>query len=449
MKKTFAMLLLMCGLFAFTACSSDDSAENPVTNVVVANSAKVGSEVIINGSGFTTQGVSLYLKSASGEETNTAATFTSTGAKFNVPYTLAEGTYSVVVKQNSDEWTLGTISLTAPDSPVSAVSLPDNMFIGQEVTIGGAGFAEGDKIVLAMVDKTKSTASVAYDATLDITVTADGAKVTLPATLEETTYAIGLSRGSYVWTLGLADLTKERQIESITISDMMFNYIIGTGDATLNFTYNADGSLASVSSETGLTWNFTYDGNKVTTTSPFTDAPIEFTLDDQKRVATSTAPDAYDETEKYNNWAYSADNFLSSITNQGKSYMGANVTAVIENSLTTSLDWGGVMKFNYGSDAIKSIPNNIDVMALVNFASKLMAKEDGIVGVILNAGHVNYSSKIPTSISMEGMDETGATTWTDLAVTAKMESNVMTIDVPANAASGFYGNTFVVTYKVK
>lgn len=53
MKKLISMMLMLCAIITFSACSSDDDGpSNPVSNAVVPTSAKIGAEVTVQGSGF-------------------------------------------------------------------------------------------------------------------------------------------------------------------------------------------------------------------------------------------------------------------------------------------------------------------------------------------------------------------------------------------------------------
>ena len=56
MKKIWFMMLMMCAVGAFMACSSDEdenAQSNPVSGVSVPATGKIGNEVIIRGTGFT------------------------------------------------------------------------------------------------------------------------------------------------------------------------------------------------------------------------------------------------------------------------------------------------------------------------------------------------------------------------------------------------------------
>lgn len=206
MKKMISMMLMLCAIITFSACSSDDDGpSNPVSNQVVPSSAKIGSEVTVQGNGFAS-GQTIYLQPEQGAEVNANAKMTSNGATFTIPYTMTPGKVNVVLKVANDSFTLGSMNLLAADNPISTLSLPADMAIGQEVTIAGIGFAQGDKIVVG-------------DKTIDATVTTDGAKFTVPADLADGEYAVSLVRGNSTWELGKVYAYQQRQVESITITD--------------------------------------------------------------------------------------------------------------------------------------------------------------------------------------------------------------------------------------
>lgn len=132
------------------------------------------------------------------------------------------------------------------------------MAIGQEVTIAGIGFAQGDKIVVG-------------DKTIDATIAADGVKFSVPADLADGEYAVSLVRGNSTWELGKVYAYQQRQVESITITDnaflTMYAPMLGLeeGKLILNFAYNEDGSLKAISSNGAVEWAFEYSGKTITT----------------------------------------------------------------------------------------------------------------------------------------------------------------------------------------
>lgn len=275
MKKLISMMLMLCAFITFSACSSDDDGPtNPVSNAVVPTSAKIGAEVTVQGSGFAA-GQTLYLQPEQGIEVNTNAKMTSNGATFTIPYTMTAGKVNVVLKTGNDSWTLGSMTLLAADNPISTLSLPGEMGIGEEVTLTGIGFAQGDKIVVG-------------DKKLETTVTADGVKVTIPADLAEGEYAVYLVRSNASWELGKVTVFQPKRIKSIYFENALLG-IIGAENTTMNFTYNADGTIAEITSPEGLSWKFTYEGNVVKTTSPLSDIPLEFTFENGKIVKSTAA----------------------------------------------------------------------------------------------------------------------------------------------------------------
>ena len=284
MKKLISMMLMLCAIITFSACSSDDDGpSNPVSNQVVPSSAKIGSEVTVQGNGFAS-GQTIYLQPEQGAEVNANAKMTSNGATFTIPYTMTPGKVNVVLKVANDSFTLGSMNLLAADNPISTLSLPADMAIGQEVTIAGIGFAQGDKIVVG-------------DKTIDATVTTDGVKFTVPADLAEGEYAVSLVRGNSTWELGKVYAYQQRQVESITITDNamlnMYAPMLGLeeGKLVVNFAYNEDGSLKGISSNGGVEWAFEYSGKTITTMSLFSGVPFTYTIDNQGRIIGSTGYD--------------------------------------------------------------------------------------------------------------------------------------------------------------
>lgn len=305
MKKLISMMLMLCAIITFSACSSDDDGpSNPVSNQVVPSSAKIGSEVTIQGNGFAS-GQTIYLQPEQGAEVNANAKMTSNGATFTIPYTLTPGKVNVVLKVANDSFTLGSMNLLAADNPISTLSLPAEMGLGQEVTLAGIGFAQGDKIVVG-------------DKTIDATIAADGVKFTVPADLAEGEYAVSLVRGNSTWELGKVYAYQQRQVESITITDNMFLTMMASkfglteeGVLTLNMAYNADGSLQKITSNGNLSWDFNYNGKTVTVDG------YTYTLDDQGRIVSSTAMDMQTGEDVTYTWSYDANGYLVSVKKNG------------------------------------------------------------------------------------------------------------------------------------
>lgn len=443
MKKLISMMLMLCAIITFSACSSDDDGpSNPVSNANVPTSAKIGAEVTIQGNGFAS-GQTLYLQPEQGTEVNTNAKMTSNGATFTIPYTLTPGKVNVVLKVANDSFTLGSMNLLAADNPISTLSLPSEMGLGQEVTLAGIGFAQGDKIVVG-------------DKTIDATVTADGVKFTVPADLAEGEYAVSLVRGSASWELGKVYAFQQRQIESITITDnamlKMYAPMLGLEDGTLtvNFAYNEDGSLKGISSNGGVEWAFDYSGKTITTMSLFSGAPFTYTLDDQGRIIGSTGYDMYGEDVAYT-WNYDANGYLVSVKKNGaadnddanllNTYTDGNLSAYtmsLANGLTTD-------------KSIRTCPNTVEPLYLLNAFGWMQTREDLFLGFLLNR-NVKVSTYVPSQLIAAELDENGAETTVTAGIESSFANNTLTMQTTGNVISGaqsIYSNKVVVTYKKK
>ena len=440
MKKLISMMLMLCAIITFSACSSDDDGpSNPVSNQVVPSSAKIGSEVTIQGNGFAS-GQTIYLQPEQGAEVNANAKMTSNGATFTIPYTMTPGKVNVVLKVANDSFTLGSMNLLAADNPISTLSLPAEMGLGQEVTLAGIGFAQGDKIVVG-------------DKTIDATVTTDGVKFTVPADLAEGEYAVSLVRGNSTWELGKVYAYQQRQVESITITDNMFLTMMASklglteeGVLTLNMAYNADGSLQKITSNGNLSWDFNYNGKTVTVDG------YTYTLDDQGRIVSSTAMDMQTGENVTYTWSYDANGYLVSVKKNGaednddanflSTYTDGNLSAYtlsLSNDFTTD-------------KSIRTCPNTVEPFYLLNTFNWLMSRDDLFIGFLLNR-NVKVSTYIPSQIIADDIDynagEMGKTT---SGIESSFANNTLTMQVAGVAisqAQGLYANKVVVTYKKK
>lgn len=443
MKKLISMMLMLCAIITFSACSSDDDGpSNPVSNAVVPTSAKIGAEVTVQGSGFAS-GQTLYLQPEQGAEVNTNAKMTSNGATFTIPYTLTPGKVNVVLKVANDSFTLGSMNLLAADNPISTLSLPAEMGLGQEVTIAGIGFAQGDKIVVG-------------DKTIDATVTADGVKFTVPADLAEGEYAVSLVRGSASWELGKVYAFQQRQVESITVTDNamlnMYAPMLGLAGGTLivNFAYNEDGSLKGISSNGGVEWAFEYSGKTITTMSLFSGAPFVYTIDDQGRIISSTGYDMYGDDVAYT-WNYDANGYLVSVKKNGaadnddtnllNTYTDGNLSAYtmsLANGLTTD-------------KSIRTCPNTVEPLYLLNAFGWMQTREDLFLGFLLNR-NVKVSTYVPSQLIAAELDENGAETTVTAGIESSFANNTLTMQTTGSvisSAQSIFANKVVVTYKKK
>lgn len=441
MKKLISMMLMLCAIVTFSACSSDDDGPtNPVTNPVVPTSAKIGVEVTVQGSGFAT-GQTLLLQPAEGEAVNVNARMSTNGATFTVPYTMTVGKVSVVLKNGNDIWTLGSINLLAADNPISAMVLPEEMAIGKEATIAGLGFADGDKIVLGD----------AADKAIAGTATADGLKFTVPADQAEGEYTVSLVRGASSWQLAQTYVYQPRQIESITISEhpMLGAYasMLGLEGSvlTLNLAYNNDGSLSGVTSNSNLNWEVAYEGKTVTVTGSMS-APLVYTLDDQNRVVACTAQGV-----EYV-WSYDANGYLVSVKPEGAAddselafgftYTEGNMSAYNMGEFTNS----------FSTDkAVRVCPNTVEPIILHNCFGYLFGRDDLFFGALLSR-NVKISAYVPSQFGAADMDMDGSLVTNPFAIEKSFADNALTIKTSGAMLSGAQGlaaNTVVVKYKNK
>lgn len=441
MKKLISMMLMLCAFITFSACSSDDDGPtNPISNAVVPTTAKIGAEVTVQGSGFAA-GQTLYLQPEQGTEVNTNAKMSANGATFTIPYTMTEGKVNVVLKTGNDSWTLGSMTLLAADNPISTLSLPGEMGIGEEVTLTGIGFAQGDKIVVG-------------DKTLEATVTSDGVKVTIPADLAEGEYAVSLVRGNASWELGKVYAFQKRQVESITVSDNealnQYAPVLGLteGVLTLNMSYNEDGTLKEITSNGSLGWVFNYNGKTVSVENN----PYTYTLDDQGRVINSTGMDMMTGDEVTYTWSYDANGYLTSVKQVGaaddadanflSTYTDGNLSAYtlsLTNEFTTN-------------KSIRTCPNTVEPYYLLNTFSWLITRDDLFLGFLLNR-NVKISTYVINQVIADDIDmATGDMIKATTGIESSFENNALTIQSTGAAisqAQGIYANKVVVKYKYK
>lgn len=442
MKKLISMMLMLCAIITFSACSSDDDGpSNPVSNQVVPSSAKIGSEVTVQGNGFAS-GQTIYLQPEQGAEVNANAKMTSNGATFTIPYTMTPGKVNVVLKVANDSFTLGSMNLLAADNPISTLSLPADMAIGQEVTIAGIGFAQGDKIVVG-------------DKTIDATIAADGVKFSVPADLADGEYAVSLVRGNSTWELGKVYAFQQRQVESITITDNamlnMYAPMLGLeeGKLVVNFAYNEDGSLKAISSNGAVEWAFEYSGKTITTKNLY-DQPIAYTIDDQGRIIGSTGYDMYGDAVAYT-WNYDANGYLVSVKKNGAA---DNDDANLLNTYTDGNLSAYTMSLANGLATDKSIrtcPNTIEPLYLLNAFGWMQTREDLFLGFLLNR-NVKVSTYVPSQLIAAEMDESGAETSVTAGIESSFTNNTLTMQTTGSvisSAQSIFANKVVVTYKKK
>ena len=200
MKKVYAMLLMICTLFAFSACKDDDNDSTPppvpVSDVKMPVSAEIGGELTITGKGFTENSKILFRNESGTTEEATVKTITQVDIVVEVPATLEAGEYTVILRQGADEWELKKITLLLK-SPITEVVLPKEIEARGLLKITGQGFAAeggfkiwmepetGDRIEMEGVEKTDT-----------------GIKFKIPEDFALGIYTVYVEQAGY-WTLGM------------------------------------------------------------------------------------------------------------------------------------------------------------------------------------------------------------------------------------------------------
>lgn len=394
MKKMISMMLMLCAIFTFSACSSDDDDPvNPLTGVVIPQSAQIGSVMTIQGTGFAA-GQVIQLTLADTEPVEVEAKYSANGATFTVPYTLSTGTASVVLKVGNNNWPLGSVMLTAPANPISAFSLPSELALNSNMDLNGIGFQNGDLLKFDRIDLDQKMRNVAHASNVAMITSTDSTtlSVTIP-TLEDGDYDVSLIRGKNTWSLGTSYVYQPKRIKSIYYENPSMNVSF-----TMNFSYNENGTLAAIESPEELSYQFEYDDSLIITTSAMNMKPLKFTVKDGK-IVKSTAGRAQEEypSTMYNYWSYNDDNTLASVKNKDKYYDGAELLEVKnENNNVSAFSLSRVSDSSFdASHELHAVPGTIDVRYLLNAIIYMMQGEDIFVGMLLN-NNVKTSSYLPT-----------------------------------------------------
>ena len=416
MKKIWFMMLMICAVGVFMACSSDDDENmvvNPVSGVSVPATGKIGNEVIIRGTGFTASDIAIYLENAEKDRFKMEASFNNAGASFSVPFTVAVGTYSVVLVQGTSEWVLGTITLNGADNPVMALLMPDTFVApGTEVLLGGNGYEAGDKLELLLENATPIEISA-------ITITDLGLQFTVPVTCTEGEYVVNLVRGVSSWELGKMTVQKVRRVKSIAAGASQMGL-----DVMLNLSYDAEGRLSSIVSEDGKRWDLSYGKNLITTASASSGVPLEYILDESGKVTKASAVDAFDDTETYNMWTYEGD-YLNSIVNIGEWYEGFNFENIYEKGDFVNLDAFQIV-YEYDKDALKVVPNTIEPGIALQLAILINCKEDAAIAFLCNiTGKTSGKVPIEMKVASGSFTDEGEPIYTTQSITSSKEGEVL------------------------
>lgn len=440
MKNLISKLFMVCAVALLAACSSsDDEAVNPVTNPVVPSVAKIGSEVTIQGNGFAA-GQTILLQPTGETAIDANAKFTANGATFTVPYTLGEGAVNVVLVQGENQWQLGSMTIVAGDNPISALALPSEMALGEETTVGGIGFENGD--VLLFSDGNGA------NVTVQGTPTADGLKIAVGKDLAEGEYQISLQRGKSEWQLATVYVYQPRRIESITVSDNAYLTMFGLENIELAFGYNDDGTLQSITALPLAAYEFTYSGNTITVDN------YKYTLDDQKRIVSHIGADMFGDPVEYD-WTYDADGHLKSICQKGTAESAdGNFTQTYADGNLSGYTFSFGNEYQYETKNIRVCPNTVEPAILVNTFSWMFSQDHLLLGFLLNR-NVKVSQFVADKWLAGDMDgETGEDIFIDVPLNSEYANNALTLKASGTGyytspSQGFFANTVTVKYANK
>ena len=453
MKKMISMMLMLCAIFTFSACSSDDDDPvNPLTGVVIPQSAQIGSVMTIQGTGFAA-GQVIQLTLADAEPVEVEAKYSANGATFTVPYTLSTGTASVVLKVGNNNWPLGSVRLTAPANPISAFSLPSELALNSNMDLNGIGFQKGDLLKFDRIDidlASQKMRSVELASNVAMITSTDSTtlSVTIPP-LEDGNYDVSLIRGKNKWSLGTSYIYQPKRIKSIYYENSSM------GSFTMNFSYTENGTLAAIESPDELSYQFEYDDSLIITTSVMNKKPLKFTVKDGK-IVKSTAGRAEEEypSTMYNYWSYNDDNTLASVKNKDKYYDGAELLEVKnENNNVSAFSLSRVSESSFdASHELHAVPGTIDVRYLLNAIIYMMQGEDIFVGMLLN-NNVKTSSYLPTiqHIGYQDFNDLEEKV-ADVNLNTSFFNNTLTIDFlnfHDLDQNGIYGSKVQVVYEDK
>lgn len=185
-------------IFALCSCEQmqeqdgDFIREDPVSACVLPSVAAAGGEVVMQWNGFL-EGDIIFLRSDSGEEYRMEpGVVTASGLIFSIPFTTMPGSYSVILKREADI-VMGVIEITAPDIPVSGISVPDSAIGGESILISGVGFA-GEMLVIFVSQEGDRTV-------MESSLVSKGVSVYIPQDMAGKEYDLILSYMGYEWVI--------------------------------------------------------------------------------------------------------------------------------------------------------------------------------------------------------------------------------------------------------
>lgn len=194
--------------------------QDPLENCVLPETVKAGGEALVQWDGFK-ENAQIVLKDGDSKEYPMQVKLvTAYGLTFKVPAKTPAGLYLVVLVQES-EITLGKITVTAADMPVTGLKVPAGAEQGETVIIEGIGFEEGCSVIA--VDQ------AGQEHALESEVTYVGLSVIIPTDLAEGEYALYLLQDEMRWLLAQSfSVYKELVVKTLERVDYYTDYLDGS-----------------------------------------------------------------------------------------------------------------------------------------------------------------------------------------------------------------------------
>lgn len=414
MKKIYLMLLLICTACAFTACSDDDdeiTTGNPVKEIKVPVLVAAGSDVTVNGKGFTDQS-KIFLRDEDGETMEmTVRSFTKADLTFAVPETLTTGNYTVVLKQDG-EWELRLIYITAK-MPITDYKVPAEAIIGDTLKIVGAGFEDSPQIYL------ETSADTPEKIKMDnVKPVEGGLHIPIPDNFAKGSYVLYVYQNEQYWPLGDVRLI-EPVLKPLSMITIVNFYEEDNG--TYEITWNDEGRIKELNK-----WKIDYsEANKVVMTmhadqygwSENYDATTIYNLTGGV-AENGTNKATYDEEgehyEEESNYAmeYTGDGYLNWMTAHEIVYgepLDTKNTYTTEGDLITALEFFDMdmwanrkCEFDYSERSFPNTTEGIDLFALISEKLSLPDFNLRLLGI---AG--KHSAQLPGKITVYYLDEEG------------------------------------------
>lgn len=422
MKKIWFLMLMMCAVSVFTACSDDDGeteAVNPISNYSVPAEAEIGEEITVKGTGFDASLAKLSLRDENNEETvlTENLSFTTSGVSFTIPMSLVAGDYTLFLTQNG-VWELGKIKLLPAAMPIIGLSFSNRCIRGQELAIAGNNFDAACKIYLETTDDNATRTE------LTITDRSNGVVCSVPEDVEKGIYNLVLAQSGTEWVLGEISIDTQRRLKSMLVE---IDFGMGTETNPYYLIYNIQGQIESIcmDEEGTMPWyNFTYSDGQIVAEEVGGLYPFTLQLQDNKVVK------HIDDKTEYN-WIYTDDKLteiqtIKLFTMVSLEWKGDNVASIEDDAeYVFAYDESQTMK---GIDIVKCLPYLVmgDEIEMISFYTELLGGLTGTQNISLPNSFTTYDMEIPltceldekgylASVSIQSLEIMGYTTYITLA----------------------------------